>query len=159
MTRRHLNSFFATICVAVLAYGCSKSSEPYSNGVNHTVGMTNSRMWSGSSSGYAYGDTLEGENHFEWPEMFNRTIADSTFTIANLSGYAIQIGSCVLTYRSTDSVKQTVMFDSVITGTVYDTVIYYYAHDSITFSYHNVFGYNDTDHQYYQTNTFLHTLP
>jgi hypothetical protein len=140
---------------AFFAHGCSKPGNYVS--INHTIGMTNTMTWSGNSWGYSYGDTLEGDHHFSWPEYFNRNIVDTSFAVQNIDGFDISIMGAVLAWRSTDSVAKTVKFDSVISGSLTASLVFYYSKDSIVFNYIRVYGKNDTDNIYYQTNYFLYT--
>jgi hypothetical protein len=146
--------FVAISAVTILSYGCSKK---YTDGVNNAVGMTNSRGWYDTSYGYAYGDTLEGDRHFEWPEGYGRFNPDTTFAIQNIDGFTIRVGNTTLAWKVTDSSAGTVTFDSVITGSLNASVVFYFRLDSIVINYHAVYGYNDTAHQYYQTTALLHT--
>jgi len=155
-------SFISIIfLVAVLSFGCNKSSNNYST-TDHTVGMTSLRSWSGTANGYYKGDTMMsigiGLRDTIWALHFARTISDTSFSIAKLNGFVISVLGTPLNYQSTDSITtKTVLFDSNVSGTQTAILTYYYLQDSMTYQFNIITGFNTPANQYYQVNMFLHT--
>jgi len=156
----NLSSFL--FCIIIVAIACSKSGNNYST-TDHTVGVIQSRSWTGTANGYLQGDTIEfpppDVTHVPWAYAFNRVIADTSFPVTRINGFEISALGTMLTYKATDSTLQTVKFDSTLSGAAKSVFTFYYAKDSITYEYHSVSGYNATQNQYYQVNELWHTKP
>lgn len=150
----------ALVSSIIIVFGaCNKSSNSYTV-TDHTVGMVNVRLWSGTANGYTKGDTLltSGDTTYTaWPKIYSRLIHDSSFSVQKINGFEVSVLGTPLAYRLTDSVNKTIRFDSLVTGSLTGILIYYFNKDSMTFQYDNVFGYNVPDSQYYQAHIFLHT--
>ena len=150
-----------TLFVALILVGitsCVKKKN-YSN-ADHTAGMGGSRSWSGTANGFYKGDTLlstTDTTHSPWPKVFSRVLTDTLFPIVKVNGYMISVLGTPLAYRTTDSVAQTVRFDSTLTNSATTILTYYYAKDSMAFEYHRLEDFNTPAGNYYQTHEYLHT--
>ncbi len=148
---------YSACALALCVASCSKSSNNYTV-TDHTVGMVGIRHWTGSKDGYTPGDTtIMSTVHHAWPLHFSHLITDTTFAIEKINGFSINMVGFVLAYRTTDSVAQTVRYDSVITGTLTASLIYFFGKDSIGFEVHRVDSFSSDANQYYQLNEVLHT--
>lgn len=144
-----------TVCAL---FSCSKSSNNYATGVDNTVGMGTSRMWTGPSSGYAYGDTLidSTNTHLVWPKSFSRSF-DTAQEVGRVNGFAITMFGNLLRYRGTDSTAHTVKFDTTYAGCSKTELVYYYQRDSMTFEFHRQFEKHNLTGIWFQTHELIHT--
>ena len=143
---------------ATIITSCTKNRN-YSN-IDHTVGMTGARSWTGPIYGYYKGDTLLSSTdttHTPWPKVFSRTIADTLFAVQKLDGYRVSVWGVQLPYRATDSTAQTVRYDTTLPNSSPTILTFYYAKDSMTFEYHMLGEFNSAAGNYYQTHAFMHT--
>ena len=155
-----LSLFTAGLSICIIVFSCSKKSNPYTTGPNHAMGMTNTRMWSGNSKGYVQGDTvlLPDTSHIAWPKRFSRIITDTSFAIVRINDFLVSVLGTTLNYRSTDSIGKTVVFDTVLAGSLVRTnLIYYFSKDSMVYIYYKVGDLNAATGLYYYTEDTLHT--
>lgn len=146
----------ACALMAALCFSCNKNSNTYST-TDHTVGMVDLRHWAGTSQGFALGDSVISGTSTPWPKHFYRTISDTSFAVQKINGFSINMLGYVLSYRSTDSVAKTVLYDSTVAGKLSAYLIYYFGHDSITFNVHRVDSFSTAASQYYQVIDSFHT--
>jgi hypothetical protein len=158
---KKLRLFSGCIAVATIcSIGCNKSSNNFST-TDHTVGLTNSRTWSGTTHGYKNGDTVVntsiGPRDTIGALYFANTISSQTFSIVKVNGFEATVLGTPVIYRSTDPVTHIVVFDSVVSGTKTATLTYYTLQDSMTYQFDSWGEYDAVPGQTVQEHTFLHT--
>jgi hypothetical protein len=148
------------LVAAICSFGCNKSGNNFST-TDHTLGLTNSRSWSGTTHGYANGDTtvntVSGPRDTIGALYFSRILVDTFFSIVKINGFEASVLGTPVAYRSTDPVTHIVVFDSSVTGTLSATLTYYSLQDSMTYQFDKWGEYDAVPGQTVQVHTFLHT--
>jgi hypothetical protein len=157
---RKIPIFLAVTLSVSLINACSKS---YNNGVDHTVGITNTaRHWTGTAYGKADDTTIsvwDDSTVVHTAKAYTRA-ADTSFAVLKHDTYAVTVFGVLLRYRETDSLKQTVKFDTVFSAhnnTAKTELVYYYAKDSMTFEYHKIKELNTYSGHYIEDHWALKT--
>lgn len=139
------------IITCIYLAGCHKADHNVATSIDHTAGIVKSRTWSGYNKG-SY------QNNSSAAGSYNNPVTDTMFAVNKISDTSINApgGSLMLVYKTTDSAKQVVTFtynQSLTTA----TLSYYYAADSVTYSYsalsQGMYGMDDP----YETTTYLYS--
>ncbi len=121
------------ILIFLFVQGCSPtdSKKTVTVSPDYTSAITKSRIWSGiHTKGYMSGG-------MPYPGNYNLTLTDTSLAILKLGNNKVMFPmvSFPLIYRNTDSIMQTMKFDSTISGWGGANLIYYYSADSLVFQY------------------------
>jgi hypothetical protein len=148
---RSLCLFFAFCTVTAALCGCRKSSK--STPETYVANITKSHLWSGSESKSidAYSCGTDTFNH-----SYNDTVC--SITEVNDTTISISLIGLTLTYNNTNTTAGTVTYIGGSQNDESAKLTYYYAVDSMVFSYSGIAGsehcgYDDVYHIGY----FFHT--
>ncbi len=151
---RSLSLISVALILIVAFYSCHKSS--VNANTTYINSITKSHKWTGYFSKGIVSPVGAGNFGLQ---AYNHNVADTTFPITELTYQlaSIPFWSEPLKYKSTDAVARTVTYDTVIGGGTEATLVYYYAIDSMYFTYNSIvgseYGYDDP----YNVHVYFHT--